>query len=81
MEAIDTIGIAFLITQAPEVLELANQFLKGFKKGLRALLGVFSCFKCVSFWVALIYTGNIFDASIVALIAFIIDNNLFNLRL
>jgi len=81
MEMIKYIAIAFLITQLPEVLDLANEFLKGFKRGLRALLGVLRCLKCLSFWITLFCTSDLILAATVALIAFIIDNNLFNVRL
>jgi hypothetical protein len=78
---IKIIAIAFLVTQLPEMIDIVNEFLKGFKRGLRVLLGLFKCLKCVSFWIGLIYTNDIFIAALIALIAFIIDNNLFSVRL
>lgn len=75
------IAIAFLITQLGEMLDILNEFLKGFKRGLKSLVSVLSCLKCISFWFGLYYTNDIFIASLIALIAFVIDNNLFNVRL
>jgi len=47
-----------------------------YKLTVQTMLQVVSCQKCATFWVTLIYTGNIFLASFMAFIALIYTNRL-----
>ena len=73
MILINIIGIAFLSIHYKEWIEILNGILKKPKRVLLIGRQIFDCFKCTSFWVALIYTGDIGLAGFISLIGFTLD--------
>ncbi len=72
------ISVSWFVTNTSEMLEIVNQFLKGFKKGLKFLAIHLTCIKCVSFWLTLIFTMDFCFATFVSLLAYILDAKVLN---
>lgn len=73
MILVKIIGIAFLIIHYKEWIEILNGILKNKKRILLIPSKIGGCMMCASFWVALIYTGDIGLSGFISLLAFTID--------
>jgi len=70
------IPLAWMVIQIPELVDKLNECLKGWKRAVKVVLSVFTCLKCSSFWVTMIYTGDFFTSCLVSFICDIVERNL-----
>jgi len=73
MILVKIIGIAFLIIHYKEWLDILNDILKKPKRIFLVPSKIMGCMMCSSYWVALIYTGDIGLAGFISLIGFTLD--------
>ena len=73
MILINIIGISFLLIHYDEFINIFNDILKNYKRILLLPKKILECFKCTTFWVSLIMTGDIGLSAFLSLIGFIID--------
>ncbi len=73
MTIIKVIGWAFLIIHYKEWIEILNGILKKKKRILLIPSKIGGCMMCASFWVAVIYTGDVGLAGFISLLAFTLD--------
>lgn len=71
---LEILALAWVLTNVPEIISLIKtQF--NIWKLTKALL---SCFKCVTFWITLAFTLDIFMASMISFVAYQIDLHILN---
>lgn len=72
VQAINIIALSWALSNVPEIIGLIKT-----NFNIWALLkALFTCLKCITFWVALIITYDIYTASILSFIALQVDTYL-----